>query len=209
MAKTSWNDYSATPGSNTDIDGVNIDEGCAPSGINNAIREIMAHIADVVAGTTALSAINIDGGTIDGVTSLTVDASAAGAARASLGVAIGSDVQAYDADTLTADTADVLTAGFAAAPYNAGTQTSGTFTPNEANGNLQYVVNGGAHTLAPPTNNCTLVIQYTNSASAGAITTSGFTKVDGDVITTTNGDDFLMYITKLNGFSLLTAKALQ
>ena len=134
MAKVNWTQYSATPGSNTDIDGVNIDEGCAPSGINNAIREIMAHIADVVAGTTALSAINIDGGTIDGVTSLTVDASAAAAARTSLGVAIGSDVQAHDADILKADTADVLTAGFAATPYNAGTKTSGTYTPNEANG---------------------------------------------------------------------------
>lgn len=68
MAKTNWNQYSATPGSNTDIDSVNIDEGCPPSGINNAIRELMAHTADVVAGTTALSSINIDGGAIDGVT---------------------------------------------------------------------------------------------------------------------------------------------
>ena len=68
MAKVNWTQYSATPGSNTDIDGVNIDEGCAPSGINNAIREVMAHTADVVAGTVALSTINIDGGAIDGVT---------------------------------------------------------------------------------------------------------------------------------------------
>ena len=68
MAKTNWNQYSATPASNTDIDSVNIDEGCPPSGINNAIRELMAHTADVVAGTTALSSINIDGGAIDGVT---------------------------------------------------------------------------------------------------------------------------------------------
>jgi hypothetical protein len=68
MAKVNWNQYSATPASNTDIDSVNIDEGCPPSGINNAIREVMAHTADVVAGTVALSTINIDGGAIDGVT---------------------------------------------------------------------------------------------------------------------------------------------
>ena len=122
---------------------------------------------------------------------------------------IGVSVQAYDADTLKADVADVLTAGFAATPYSAGTKTTGTFTPDEANGNLQYAVNGGAHTLAPPTNNCTLIIQYTNDGSAGAITTSGFTLVDGDTISTTNGDDFFFYITKLNGFSHLTVKALQ
>ena len=39
-------DYTVVAGSNTDIDGVNIDEGCAPSGINDAIRELMAHIRE-------------------------------------------------------------------------------------------------------------------------------------------------------------------
>ena len=113
-----------------------------------------------------------------------------------------------DADILRADTADVLTAGYAATPYNNGEQTSGTLTPDEANGNFQYAENGGAHTLAPPTNNCTIVIQYTNNSSAGAITTSGFTKVDGE-FDTTDGNDFFAYITKLNGFSHLNVVALQ
>ena len=102
-----------------------------------------------------------------------------------------------------------MLSGASATPFNAGTKASGTFTPDEANANFQYAVNGGAHTLAPPTNNCTLVIQYTNNGSAGTITVSGFTVVDGDSATTTNGDDFFYYITKLNGFSLLTVKALQ
>lgn len=122
---------------------------------------------------------------------------------------IGSTVQGYDADTLKADTADVLTAGFAGTPYSAGTKSSGTYTPDEADGNLQYAVNGGAHTLAPPTNNSTIIIQYTNNSSAGTITTSGFTLVDGDTISTTDGDDFFFFITKNNGFSHLHVKALQ
>jgi hypothetical protein len=164
--------------------------------------------------TQAANNVSITGGSVTGITDITVadggtGASTASAARTNLGVAIGSDVQAYDADTLKADTTAVLTAGYAATPYNAGTQTSGTYTPDEANGNLQYAVNGGAHTLAPPTNNCTIVIQYTNNASAGSIATSGFTLVDGDTISTTNGDDFFFYVTKLNGFSHLTVKALQ
>lgn len=121
---------------------------------------------------------------------------------------IGVSVQGYDADTLKADTADVLTAGFAATVYNAGTQSSGTYTPNEANGNMQRAVNGGAHTLAPPTNDCTIVVQYTNNGSAGAITTSGFTRVTG-AFTTVNGDDFMCYITRNNGFTLLNIQALQ
>jgi hypothetical protein len=105
--------------------------------------------------------------------------------------------------------AQTLTGGFAATPYNAGTKSTGTFTPDEVNGNFQYAVNGGAHTLAPPTNNCSIVIQYTNNASAGAVTTSGFTKKTGDTISTTNGDDFFFFITKNNGFSHLHVQALQ
>lgn len=122
---------------------------------------------------------------------------------------IGVTVQGYDADTLKADTADVLTAGFAATVFNAGTKSSGTFTPNEASGNFQRAVNGGAHTLAPPTNDCTILIQYTNNGSAGTITTSGFTMVAGDDLTTTDGHDFLFFVTKINGFSFLNVIALQ
>jgi hypothetical protein len=118
-------------------------------------------------------------------------------------------VQGYDADTLKADTTDTLTTGFAVTPYSAGSKSTGTYTPDEANGNMQYATNDGAHTLAPPTNNGTFIIQYTNGASAGTITTSGFTKVSGDAPGTTSGDDFLAYITKINGFSHLTWVALQ
>ena len=129
--------------------------------------------------------------------------------RTSIGVAIGSDVAAYNADTLFADVADNLTKGFSTTVYDAGTQSSGTLTPDQDNGNIQKAVNGGAHTLAPTTDDCAVIIQYTNNASAGTITTSGFTLVDGDDISTTNGDDFFFYLTKANGFSLLTVKALQ
>lgn len=102
-----------------------------------------------------------------------------------------------------------LLVGYSATPYNAGTKSSGTFIPDEANGNLQYAVNGGAHTIEPPVNNCSIVIQYTNNASAGSMTTSGFTKVTGSTISTTNGDDFFFFIVKNNSFSHLHVQALQ
>lgn len=138
-----------------------------------------------------------------------MDDADASAQRTTMGVAIGSDVQAFDADTLKADTADNLTAGFSTTVHDAGTKSSGTYTPDQDDGNIQRAINGGAHTLAPTVDDCAMIIQYTNNASAGTITTSGFTLVDGDDISTTNGDDFFFYLTKANGFSLLTVKALQ
>lgn len=51
MAKNKVSEWSATASNNTDIAGINIAEGCAPSGINNAIREIMAQVKDMQAGS--------------------------------------------------------------------------------------------------------------------------------------------------------------
>lgn len=139
----------------------------------------------------------------------TIEGRTAAEFKADLDLEIGTDLQAFDADTLKADTADVLTAGFATTTFDAGTKSSGTFTPDEANGNHQRAVNGGAHTLAPPTNNCSIVLHYTNDGSAGAITTSGFTAVDGDSFTTTDTHEFICYITKIHDVSHLSVKALQ
>lgn len=99
--------------------------------------------------------------------------------------------------------------GYDATPYDAGVKSSGTFTPDPKLGNIQQAVNGGAHTLAPPATSCSMVIQYTNNGSAGAITTSGFTKADVAALTTTDGHDFLFYITKVGSFSRLIVDALQ
>ena len=51
MARTKISEFSATPAENTDIDNIDIAEGCAPSGINNAIREMMAQLKDFQTGS--------------------------------------------------------------------------------------------------------------------------------------------------------------
>ena len=141
------------------------------------------------------------------------DLNNASTARTNLGVAIGSNVEAFNADILKADEADELTAGFSAAAHNAGTKSTGTYTPDVDDGNFQHAINGGAHTLAVPAKNCTMIILYKNNGSAGTITTSGYTVTDGDSLTTTNGHEFFFYITRINDgsttFSMLTVKALQ
>lgn len=131
--------------------------------------------------------------------------------RADLSLEVGSDVQAFDADTLKADTADTLTAGFNATEDDAGIypDVASTFTPDPADGNFQKIVNGGAHTLAIPATTTSIVVQYTNAADAGAINVTAFDTVDGDTPTTTSGHDFLFYIVRVNGFTHLNILALQ
>ena len=65
MAKNSIRDYSATNSSNTDIQSIDISEGCSPAGINNAIREVMADLKDVSTGAVALESPAMDSLTVD------------------------------------------------------------------------------------------------------------------------------------------------
>jgi len=52
MAKTKISEYDSTAANNTDIDSINIAEGMAPSNVNNAIRQLMAHLKDMNIGST-------------------------------------------------------------------------------------------------------------------------------------------------------------
>jgi hypothetical protein len=140
--------------------------------------------------------------------------------RTSIGVAIGSDVQAYnsaimvdgdigstvqayDADTLKADTDDTLSGGFQYTADADGTKTSGTYTPTYAGGNVKTATNGGGHTLASQSGAGVIIIMYTNDGSAGSITTSGFDKVTGDSFTTTNTNTFICQLTVVGAESHL------
>jgi len=81
MSKDKISQYSATAGSNTDVAGVSIAEGTAPSNINNAIRALMAHLKDMDAGTQALTSpaltsATITNATLGGLTYPTSDGSA-------------------------------------------------------------------------------------------------------------------------------------
>ena len=78
MAKNSIRDFSATAGSNTDIQSVNIDENCPASGINNAIRELMVDLKNVSTGavnleTPAADRLDVDNIRIDGNTISSTD----------------------------------------------------------------------------------------------------------------------------------------
>ena len=62
MAKTKISEYDVSAANNTDVDGVNVAESCPPSGINNAIREVMAHLKDFQSGAVAGNALAVASG---------------------------------------------------------------------------------------------------------------------------------------------------
>lgn len=93
--------------------------------------------------------------------------------------------------------------------FNGGTPAAAsTFTPTSVNGNVQHITNNAAFTLAPPANPGSFMIEIVNGATAGAITTSGFTKVSGDPFTTTNGKKFVAQITRTNSVTRLNVEAM-
>ena len=115
MAKDKLTDYSATNASNTDVGGVNINEGMLPSDVNNAIREVMTHLKDFAEGTEAVNSlavdnININGNTISstdtngninitpngsGAVAFTTNATFGDNDKAIFGDAVGGDLQIY------------------------------------------------------------------------------------------------------------------
>lgn len=52
MPKTKISEYNSNQALNTDINSINIDEGCAPSGINDAIRTLMAQLKNFQDGSS-------------------------------------------------------------------------------------------------------------------------------------------------------------
>ncbi|MDB2408264.1 tail fiber domain-containing protein [Crocinitomicaceae bacterium] len=99
MAKNSVRDFDATAANNTDIQSVDIAENCAPSGINNAIRELMADVKDVSTGTIALESPQADSMTVTG--DLTVDTNTLFVDASADKVAMGTTSADADASVLS------------------------------------------------------------------------------------------------------------
>ena len=133
MPKVKISEFSSTPANNTDIDGINIAEGCAPSGINDAIRELMSQLKDWQAGLSGDVTAIAAGGT-----------GAATFAAAGLTTLTGSE-------TLTNKTveAGTFTNGYTEELVSASTSTA--YTINLANGSVQYLTLTGNCTYTFPT----------------------------------------------------------
>lgn len=108
------------------------------------------------------------------------------------------------------DTADqTVTGGARVTSLSDGTKSSGTYTPDPGDRPMIHITNGGAFTLAPGSNTGFYLLDITNNGSAGAITTSGWTKVTGDPFTTTNAHKFRCSCSIGDTGSLLIVTAMQ
>lgn len=102
-----------------------------------------------------------------------------------------------------------LTGGARVTSKDLGTPTAAsTVTLDPGDRPLQHLTNNAAFILAPGSNSGSLLLDITNGATAGAITTSGWTKVTG-AFTTTNGNKFRCSCSIGNAGSLLSIQALQ
>ena len=73
MAKTKISEWDSVAANNTDINNININEGCPPSTINNAIRETMAQVKDYIDGSSGDYLVNSGGITSNGQVSFNGD----------------------------------------------------------------------------------------------------------------------------------------
>ncbi len=115
-----------------------------------------------------------------------------------------------DVSTKVTKANDTGLGGFTATSKNLGNM-GAAVTIAPTNGNIQHGTNNAAVTITAPSTAgvYTIIVEIVNSATAGAVTLTGFTKTDGDAFTTTNGHKFQLHIAKTNSAVTATVKALQ
>jgi hypothetical protein len=163
------------------------------TGVTSAIQTQLAARQPLDATLTALAALDATGGIITQTAADTfVKRSVAGTTN-QITITNGDGVAGNPTAALSATLAVTSTIA------DDGTFSTGTYTPSPVGGNIKRIINNGAFTLAAPTasGDYTMIILVTNNIGAGAITLSNFSRTTGNPFTTTNGNQFLLYITKV------------
>lgn len=132
MAKTKISEFDTNPDLNTDINSINIAEGCSPAGINNAIRQLMSDLKDwqsgaddkyiAPAGTAAAPSWTFNGDTDTGFYS----AGANQIGVAANGSSVGSFTSAGFVGNVTGNVTGNIDGNLTASAPTAVTQVAGT-----------------------------------------------------------------------------------
>jgi hypothetical protein len=139
MAKNKISEFDVNPDNNTDINNINIAEGCAPSGINNAIRQLMSDLKEFQTGGggDSITAVGLFSDTVGEKTSgagVTVDGVLLkdGIVSAPVNGTVGATTPASGAfTTLSATGVSTFSAGTVSAPAitTSGDTNTGIFFP--------------------------------------------------------------------------------
>jgi|GEM_PF-2687767 len=121
----------------------------------------------------------------------------------------------FSGDTTIANLlSTILKGGYTTTAVNDGTISSGSYSPDPlaaSPGNMRRIINNGSFTFAAPTRagDYSLEVLITNGTTAGAITFTGFSKVGGDALNTTNANKFKVFISKNTGILSASVMAMQ
>lgn len=179
MAKTKISEYDSTAANNTDVDSVNIAEGCAPSGINNAIRQMMSHLKDFQTGAVG------DNHTVGGNLAVTGTTALTGLLTASGGVsgAVTSSNATITGGTINGTTVGATTPA-AVTATNLTVNTAATIASADINaGTIDGAVIGGASAQA-----VTGTLVTANTGFVGGLTGNVTGNLTGNVTGNVTGD---------------------
>jgi hypothetical protein len=179
-------DYSKTASSNTSIGGNDVSEGCSPAGINNAIRQIAADIAEVVDGTTAMTAFAVDNLKMDGNTLSSTDTNG----NITLAPNGTGEVNLADSDKLTLGNSsdlEIYHDGSNSYIKDAGTgvlkiQGSGQVLIEDASGNVGAAFNANTDVALKYAGSNKLVTTSTGVSVTGDLSVSGSISGAGKVL---------------------------
>lgn len=146
MSRDKISEWSSTAGSNTDVGGVNINEGCPPATINNALREIMAQVKDQQTGADS------DNFTVGGNLAVTGTTALTGVPTAPTAVA-------------GTNTTQIATTAFVTTKVG----TLGTISTQDANA---VAITGGTWTTAGSINSINVVDMGSNGTGTKTISSS-------------------------------------
>jgi hypothetical protein len=215
MPKTKISEFDVDPANNTDINSINIAEGCAPSGINNAIRQLMSDLKEFQTGAGGDPFNGAVNGTVGATTPNTAVVTTL---TANTSVSTDTISEKTSATGVTID--GVLLKDNAVSASSGFTQ-SGTFNSASNFGFKNRIINGAmvidqrnAGASVTPNNSYTLdrwtvansqTGKFTVQQNAGSVTPpTGFTNYLGVTSTSAysvSSSDFFLFSQAVEGFN--------